>query len=158
MTIRRGVALLSLSTLGALVLLQLEAEPARAHTVVFAQSKIHQRGEVVRYELAVSYHELSKRIEIESTDSSSTPPSASTDADRNTALRRARAEVESYLGSHVQVALDSKACDPTLNTTDVMRYRGELFAVLLLAYRCPPVAGSYESTTTSSSTPEARST
>jgi hypothetical protein len=132
-------------TLGALALLVLRPEPAWSHSVVFGQSKIQQQGGVVRYELAVNYDELAKRITLQTAGHSEGPPRAATDADREKALHDAQEGLESYLGSHVRIVVDGRGCKPTLKNSDVLRYGGELFAVMSLAYRCPgSPTGPYE--------------
>ncbi len=60
-----------------------------------------------------------------------------TDAGRETALRKARKELGPYLGARLRILLDGVECDDTLERVGVVRHRGELFAVMSLAYRCP---------------------
>lgn len=140
---RRRAGVMAACTAAALALLHLEPEPAGAHSVSIGQSKIYQQGEVVRYDLAVSYEELAKRIELESETGS--PPQAPTDAEREGALRNAQSELTPYLGAHVRVLLDGEQCDDALESVGVVRHRGQLFAVISLAYRCPEsVSDSYE--------------
>ncbi len=59
---RRRAGLIGAWALVALALVYPEPVPARAHSVTIGQSKIHQEGRVVRYELAVNYDQLVKRI------------------------------------------------------------------------------------------------
>lgn len=116
------------------VLLGLAPGPAWAHAVGIGQSKIHQEGQTVRYELAVEYDELVKRVSVRPS-----PPAARevTDADREAALRGSRAELAVYLDRGVQVLLDGEACAAHLGTIDVEHFQGTVYAVLSSTYRCP---------------------
>lgn len=139
-------ALAFFATLAAIVSLSLESQPAWAHGVKIGQSKISQAGDVVRYELAVNYDELTKRLG-ENSPSRSLSEEA-TDGERQAALRNGQEELGTYLGSQVGVALDGVDCEDTLDQVDVVRYQGEMYAVMSLAYQCPTappaLSGSYE--------------
>ena len=115
-------------------MLPLAAPPARAHQLAIGQSEIVQDGDVVRYDLAVGYAELAKRV------ADLAAPVGSGDDDERRSLRAAQTAVASYLGRHVQVLNAGMRCDSALEALDTVRHRGELFAVLQLAYRCPSSA------------------
>lgn len=108
------------------------AQPARAHQVFIGQSKIHQNGDRVDYELAVNNDELVKRVVLGSTD----PPEHTTPAERAAVLRRGQEALEGYLISAITIRADGVDCVGSLEETDVLRHRGEVFAVLSLAYQC----------------------
>lgn len=117
----------------AVVLLAVAPGPAWAHEVSIGQSKIRQDGPTVRYELAVEYDELAKRVGLP-------PPAtagAATDAEREAALGAARASTAGYLDEAVRVRLDEQACAGRLETIDVDRFQGTVYAVLSSSYRCP---------------------
>lgn len=139
-------ALAFFATLAAIVSLSLESQPAWAHGVTIGQSKISQAGDVVRYELAVSYDELAKRLG-EGSLARSLPRDA-TDGEREAALRDRQEELGTYLGSQVGVSLDGVDCEDTLDQVDVVRHQVDVYAVMSLAYQCPTaspaLSGSYE--------------
>jgi hydrogenase/urease accessory protein HupE len=118
----------------AVVLVGLVPGPAWAHAVSIGQSKIHQEGQTVRYVLAVEYDELVKRVSMRPSPSTVREV---TDAQREAALRRSRAELASYLDREMQVLLDGEACDARLGTIDVDRFEGTVYAILSSTYRCP---------------------
>ncbi|MDQ3611318.1 MAG: HupE/UreJ family protein, partial [Actinomycetota bacterium] len=106
--------------------------PASAHGVSLGQSKIRQDGAVVRYELAVAYDELSRRLE-----TGAAAPGTLTDAERKATLLDRRAQLADYLGRDVRVRLGGAACAHRLEEIDVERFEGQVFALLSSAYLCP---------------------
>lgn len=133
-----------LTSAAALVLVCLAAGPAAAHTVTIGQSKIRQHGALVRYELAVSYDELAKRVDL----GAGVPlgvRAVSDDTARAQALRDAADAVTSFLVAQVRVAADGDACRGDLDELDVVRHSHHLYAIATLTYRCASAAArSYE--------------
>src|SRR5690606_711683 len=133
-----------LASAAALVLVCLAAGPAAAHTVTIGQSKIRQHGALVRYELAVSYDELAKRVDL----GAGVPlgvRAVSDDTARAQALRDAADAVTSFLVAQVRVAADGDACRGDLYELDVVRHSHHLYAIATLTYRCASAAArSYE--------------
>ncbi len=104
------------------------------------QSKISQDGAVVRYELAVGYDELDKRL-----GAAAPSPGKVTDAERKANLLAMRAELAEYLGQEVRVRLGGAACAHRLDEIDVDRFEGQIYALLSSTYRCPDrPAGAFE--------------
>jgi hypothetical protein len=121
------------------LVLCLVAQPARAHAVSLGQSKISQDGDTVRYELAVEYAELVKRLGVRPADPARPEPS---DAQRTADLVGLRSELAAYLDGVLRVSLDGGRCAPKLDTIEVEPFQGELYAILSSTYRCPGRSGS----------------
>lgn len=132
---------MALAALVALSVVLLRPEPVAAHAVSVGQSKISDVGGVVRYELAVDYDELAQRVRLGAPGTRRPGARAPTDAQREAALREAKPRLQSYVGARVRVLLDGAPCTDTLQTVEAVRFRGEVFAVLSSAYRCPGPAG-----------------
>lgn len=130
----KGARTATVWPLVAVVLLALAPGPAFAHEVSIGQSKIRQEEQTVRYELAVEYDELAKRVSLRPP-----PPAARevTDAERAAVLQDARPRLAGYLDAGVRVLLDEQACAGRLGTIDVERFQGTVYAVLSSTYRCP---------------------
>ncbi|MBW3639883.1 MAG: HupE/UreJ family protein, partial [Actinobacteria bacterium] len=96
------------------------------------QSKIRQDGAAVRYELAVGYDELSRRLETEPA-----APGNATDAERKATLLDRRAQLAGYLGREVRVRLGGAACTHRLDEIDLERFEGQVYALLSSTYLCP---------------------
>ena len=92
------------------------------------QSKIQQVGQDVRYELAVEYDELAKRVGV--------PPEAAT-AQRATALRQRRDAVAAHLEQRVRVLQGGEGCAADLDAVDVEPFQDKSYAILSSTYRCP---------------------
>lgn len=118
-----------------LVLLSLSAGPAWAHTVAVGQSKIGQDGDLVRYELAIDYDELIKRLEPDRLPTEL--PDDTTDGERLVALRGSEQQLATYVGQRVRVVRGGVECGNTLEGLDVVRHQAEVYAVMTLAYQCP---------------------
>lgn len=124
--------------MGVLLLVLLTPQPAWAHGVSLGQSKIQQQGEDVRYELAVSYDELAKRVGVR------LPPPDASNALRAAALRERRGELTAHLEAQVRVLQDGETCPIRLDTVEVKRFEGKSYAILSSTYRCPGGAGGFE--------------
>jgi hydrogenase/urease accessory protein HupE len=129
----------ALSTaLGVLLLLLVAPQPAWAHGVSLGQSKIRQQGEDVRYELAVSYDELAKRVGVPP------QPSDASSSLRAAALREHRGALTAHLDGQVRVLRDGDGCPARLDTVEVERFEGKSYAILSSTYRCPGGADGFE--------------
>lgn len=137
MTTARRARLLALSSLAALAVVLLGSDPARAHAVFVGQSKILQEGATVRYELALNYDELAKRVRLGAPGAVGPGARDVPVAQREAALRAARPRLQSYVEEHVRVLADGTACAHTLQSVEVVPYRVEIFAVLSSVYECP---------------------
>lgn len=122
---------------GALLLL-LAPHAAWAHDVSLGQSKIQQEGRDVRYELAVEYDELAKRVGIRPS------PPETTDALREAALRQRRAALAAHLEDQVRVLQGGESCAPRLGTVEVEPFEKKSYAILSSTYRCPGDTGELE--------------
>lgn len=116
------------AVLGALVLLA--PAPAWAHGVSLGQSKIQQEGGDVRYELAVEYEELAKRVGLASA------PSDTADARREDALRERREALSAHLERQVRVLQGGESCSARLDTIEVEPFQDKSYAILSSVYRC----------------------
>jgi hypothetical protein len=68
-----------------------------------------------------------------------------TDAGREAKLRAGTEVLEDFIVSHIRILRDGNACDGRLRAVDTLRFHGELFAKLSLAYGCAESAShSYE--------------
>lgn len=138
---RRPLRMVAWSALVALSALVLGPDPAAAHAVSIGQSKISDVGGVVRYELAVDYDELAQRVRLGLPATRRPGGRATTDAQRESALRRAKPRLQSYVGARVRVLADGTPCTDTLQAVDVIRFQGAVFAVLSSSYRCAGAVG-----------------
>lgn len=138
MTVRPGLVRVAAVSAGVGVLLLLAPQAAWAHGVSLGQSKIAQEGEAVRYELAVEYDELAKRVGLRPS-----PPDTS-DALREAALRQRRAALGAHLQDQVRVLQDGESCAIRLDTVTVERFQSKSYAILSSTYLCPSKTGEFE--------------